>query len=538
MEVGGYTDWRLPDIKELLSRTYTDCYLGDCFAWSSTTFGQPDAAGDYMQALVYDNIDIAPHNKSSTHMLRCVRSGWGTLKANITGIILDAWNSSPVSSATVSVTDAQLKTLTATTDANGKYTITGVASGAFTGTITKTGYNPYSFTGTVSPGQVLTHNAQLVPLPRPPVVGNVSVSTLTTDSATITWTMDQPSAVLFEYGTTASYGSSYSDPALTTEYTITLTGLTPSTTYHFRITATNGGGLSSSTGDNTFTTLTPPAQITITPSSPVTGATITRPDIMVTGTITNNTGNETGVTVNGIVATVYNDQFIANHVPLVEGENTIIITATDAAGNTETVSITVNAVTTGVYISLNSNIESGIAPLEAVLRVDGTFSIDESTISVTGPGDVELIQSSADEYTVRMTVEGIYYFTANATGPDGLIYQDTMGIVVMNRTELDNLLKGKWEGMRAALSNQDIEAAIVYYSDKTKQLHRDFFSALYDELPQTAQEMQQIELIYARNNTAKYRLRREELYGGQMVMMTYSVYFIVDRDGTWKIYRY
>jgi len=538
MEVGGYTDWRLPNIKELLSKTYTDCYLGDCFAWSSTTFGQPDAAGNYQQAFVYDNVDIAPHDKSSTHMLRCVRSGWGTLKANITGIVLDAWNSNPVSSATVSVTDAQLKTLTITTDANGKYTITGVAPGVFTGTITKTGYNPYSFTGTVSPGQVLTHNAQLVPLPRPPVVGNVSVSALATDSATITWTMDQPSAVLFEYGTTASYGSSYSDPALTTEYTITLTGLRPSTTYHFRITATNGGGLSSSTGDNTFTTLTPPVQITVTPSSPVNGATITRSDIMVTGTITNNTGNETGVTVNGIVAAVYNNQFVANHVLLVDGENTITITATDAAGNTETTSLTVNAVTTGSYINLNSNIESGIVPLEMVLRIDGTFSIQESTISVTGPGDVELVESSADEYTVRMTVEGIYYFTTNATGPDDIIYQDTIGIVVMNRTELDALLKGKWEGMRTALSNQDITTVLSYYTEETRQLHNEIYTALYDYLPQLAQEMQGIQLIYAQNNTAQYRMRQDELYGGQIVTMTYYIYFALDTDGRWKIHRY
>jgi len=80
-------------------------------------------------------------------------------------------------------------------------------------------------------------------------------------------------------------------------------------------------------------------------------------------------------------------------VPLVDGENTIIITATDAAGNTKTTSITVNAVTTGNYIRLTSNIESGIAPLEAVLRIDGTFSIDESRISLTGPGDVDLVES-------------------------------------------------------------------------------------------------------------------------------------------------
>jgi len=72
---------------------------------------------------------------------------------------------------------------------------------------------------------------------------------------------------------------------------------------------------SSSSGDNTFTTLSP---ITLTITSPLDGDTIYRPDVMVTGTVDNTTGNETGVTVNGIVAVVYNGEFFVNHVPLEE----------------------------------------------------------------------------------------------------------------------------------------------------------------------------------------------------------------------------
>jgi hypothetical protein len=77
MEVGAYTDWRLPNVKELVSRTYTDCYFDDCFAWSSTTFYQPDDAGTYKQAFVFDGAEVAPHDKSSSHFFRCVRGGWG-----------------------------------------------------------------------------------------------------------------------------------------------------------------------------------------------------------------------------------------------------------------------------------------------------------------------------------------------------------------------------------------------------------------------------------------------------------------------------
>jgi len=54
-------------------------------------------------------------------------------------------------------------------------------------------------------------------------------------------------------------------------------------------------------------------------------------------------GNEREVTVNGIVATVYGNQFVANHMPLTEGANTITVTAKDTTNKYATTSITVNA---------------------------------------------------------------------------------------------------------------------------------------------------------------------------------------------------
>ena len=119
-----------------------------------------------------------------------------------------------------------------------------------------------------------------------------------------------------------------------------------------------------------------------------------------------------------------------------------------------------------------------------------------------------------------------------------IVYQDTIAIIVLNKQQLDNLLKGKWEGMNSALTNQDIEKASTYYSEETKQIYNDLFNALYAYLPQIAQEMQGIQLIYLKNNTAKYRMRQNELYGGQNITLTYYIYFVIDKDGVWKIYRY
>jgi hypothetical protein len=244
------------------------------------------------------------------------------------------------------------------------------------------------------------------------------------------------------------------------------------------------------------------------------------------------------VTVNGIVATVYGNQFVANHIPLTDGTNTITVTAKDTTGKYATTSITVNAITTGNYIGLTSNIESGISTLEAILKIDGTFGITSSTITATGPAQPEILESTADEYRIKMTTEGIYYITANATGPDNIMYQDTIGIVVLNRTQLDNLLKGKWEGMRTALTARNVDAAANYFAQETKPLYAELFNAMRDSLPQIAQEMQGIQLLSVKGNTAKYFLTRSESYGGKTVNMTYYIYFVIDGDGSWRIYRY
>ena len=255
----------------------------------------------------------------------------------------------------------------------------------------------------------------------------------------------------------------------------------------------------------------------------------------VRGAVINNTGKETGVTVNGIVAALYGTQFIAENVPLAEGSNTITITATDTAGSTATSSITVNAVTTDDYISLSSNIQSGIIPLEVTLSIDGSFSITQSNLSVTGPVQPEVLSSSPDEYRLKFIAEGIYYITASATNTLGYVYQDTVAVTVFNKTQIDTLLKAKWEGMKGALGIQDVDGAAGYFGEQSSERYRAIFNAISGRLPQIASGMQNIQLIYIDRSIAKYRIRRNEIYNGQPYTITYYIYFNIGGDGLWKI---
>jgi len=105
----------------------------------------------------------------------------------------------------------------------------------------------------------------------PPVVMTNSASLMASFSATLNGSVDPhglTTTVYFQYGTTTNYGLTSATQSKTgntyLNVTANLSGLTASTTYHFRIAATNSAGTRYGS-DRTFTTLSstgPPVVIT------------------------------------------------------------------------------------------------------------------------------------------------------------------------------------------------------------------------------------------------------------------------------------
>ncbi|MBU5613524.1 carboxypeptidase regulatory-like domain-containing protein [Geomonas azotofigens] len=274
--------------------------------------------------------------------------------------------------------------------------------------------------------------------------------------------------------------------------------------------------------------------LTVQIEAPLENATVTGRDCAVSGTVINSTGAETGIMVNGIPATISGSRFIANHVPLVEGTNSIQIKATDANGLTTTQSRSVTA-QIGNYLRVISNIESGTAPLDISIRLDGNFVIANPTVGVAGPVPVLLTpRSGPAEFTANFTVEGTYTITASALGPDGQMYTSSGSITVMSRSQLEVLLQGKWEGMKSKLMAKDVEGAVAHLLTSAQNAYRTGFTAYVDKLPLLAQDLPSIELVYASEQRAKARLFREETVKGQKVVIGYPVYYIQE-DGTWKL---
>jgi len=276
-----------------------------------------------------------------------------------------------------------------------------------------------------------------------------------------------------------------------------------------------------------------------------------------------NGGAEVGVTVNGIPAQVVGNTFFVNNLSLTEGENTITAVATDPNGASVQDSLTVTSNSTGKeWLELLLNPESGIAdpavipakPFAATLKVtthltnsllDWSWGYQYSyTGNGTNPNPLTVVDNTGDGLEIQLSFSdpGVYRFTYSLqdTGvANGKTYTQEFMVNVLDKSELDSVLKQQWGGMKSALSARNIPKAVGYFVESSQGLYTDIFTELKDSLPAIVAGMEtDIKLISVIDNTAKYRITRNEVHAGQTYPISYYIYFVVDERGRWKLYKF
>jgi hypothetical protein len=97
----------------------------------------------------------------------------------------------------------------------------------------------------------------------PPIISNIQATSITVTSAVVTWTTDEASDSLVQYGTTTgSYPSNMSSTDMVSSHTINLTGLSDNTTYYFRVASTDSSD-NGPTTSNELTFTTDPAAVMV-----------------------------------------------------------------------------------------------------------------------------------------------------------------------------------------------------------------------------------------------------------------------------------
>lgn len=108
----------------------------------------------------------------------------------------------------------------------------------------------------------------------PEITGPGPTSQAFATTANITWMTSEPADSYVEFGTTISYGNNQGSDELVANHSVTVIGLQPTTTYHYRVKSRDANGNKVTSADYTFTTTLPEdSQSTLS----ITGATAQKP---------------------------------------------------------------------------------------------------------------------------------------------------------------------------------------------------------------------------------------------------------------------
>ena len=96
------------------------------------------------------------------------------------------------------------------------------------------------------------------------------------------------------------------------------------------------------------------------------------------------------------------------------------------------------------------------------------------------------------------------------------------------------MLLHKWGQMTQALENRNIEEALSFFIESSKEKYRYLFKHLSNILPELVSSIDSIELVYLEDGVAEYRLMTIEAEE----QVSYYIYFVLDNNGTWKIQQF
>jgi hypothetical protein len=246
-------------------------------------------------------------------------------------------------------------------------------------------------------------------------------------SAVITWQSSNAANSRVDYGLTTAYGSTVSDPSSVTSHSVTLSGLTANTTYHYQVTSVDGFGQTASSVDATFTTSAPPAlQLTAVQANPGPSSAV----------ITWQTNNPANSRVDYVATSVYGSTVsdpssVTNHSVTLSGltpSTTYHYQVTSVDGFAQTASSADASFTTGALpnLILNPGFESGttnwtLDPGASIDRTPADAHSGNNSLSLTG-----LLAWQGSTQFVAVTAGQSYTYSgwersSSATGNSGYI---------------------------------------------------------------------------------------------------------------------
>jgi hypothetical protein len=282
------------------------------------------------------------------------------------------------------------------------------------------------------------------------ILSNVAASGATSTGFQVAWTTNLAATSQVNYGKTASYGNTTGkNSSMVTSHAVSLSSLSPGTTYHFQIQSTDAAGATVTSGDMTLATLVGNVQPTVSIVSPAPGATLSGTNVVIDATASDSLGITSvqfkvdGANV-GSPVTVSPYTYSLNTTLFSNGAHTLTATATDQGGNSATsaaVSVTVNnagsssptvsitAPTNGATVSSTVTVSASASDSVGIASVQ--FEIDSANV-----GTAVTTAPYTFSWDTTKSTNGAHALTAIATDKAGhSAVSSTISVTVNNASK-------------------------------------------------------------------------------------------------------
>lgn len=275
-----------------------------------------------------------------------------------------------------------------------------------------------------------------------------------------------------------------------------------------------------------------PATLAIVSVEPANGTVITGDRVTVFGTW--NGPSNTGITVNGQVAEVYGDRFLADGILLEPGANTLTVTATtvDGATVTHTQSLTRSG---DNPLTLTAEPLTFSPPFMA--RVTLTLDVPMQSVAIDRDGDGgtdwSATNTTASQQSVDLTYPeaGLHVGVVHAIDEDGTHYDIPFGVVLEDAQGTQARRRSVYQQMLDRLGQSDISGALNVFMGTSRAHYEQIFNQLTSDLPSLVPGFVAIDQVELGRDWAQLRMLRD--VSGQK--QAYYITLVRGDDGVWRI---